>query len=185
MAKDYFYHNGMLLSEDELMHFKYIKREKKNGRWVYYYDDSELKGKEKASKKAAEKATGSYVDYYNAKSKFDIHRSKKLNTSMYDSNGKITADSLKKYAEMNAKEDELHKTKITNYKKYLKDLESSKKADRAYEKYKNKTAISRTVSKGVVKAANAISNLTSKIKKKKKKKTTITTKSSSSLVGVK
>lgn len=27
---------------DELYHWKYIKRERKNGRWVYYYDQSEL-----------------------------------------------------------------------------------------------------------------------------------------------
>lgn len=28
--------------DDELRHFKYIKREKKNGKWVYYYDQSQL-----------------------------------------------------------------------------------------------------------------------------------------------
>lgn len=30
-------------SDDELKHFKYIKREKKNGKWVYYYDTKSLK----------------------------------------------------------------------------------------------------------------------------------------------
>ena len=29
-------------SDDELIHWKYVKRVKKNGRWVYYYDQSEL-----------------------------------------------------------------------------------------------------------------------------------------------
>jgi hypothetical protein len=34
--------HGMIVevSDDELMHWKYIKREKKNGKWVYYYDRS-------------------------------------------------------------------------------------------------------------------------------------------------
>ena len=30
------------VSDDELMHWKYIKREKKNGKWVYYYDNDKL-----------------------------------------------------------------------------------------------------------------------------------------------
>lgn len=30
------------VSDDVLMHWKYIKREKKNGRWVYTYKDSNL-----------------------------------------------------------------------------------------------------------------------------------------------
>ena len=37
------------VSDEELMHWKYIKREKKNGRWVYYYD-------EKAANKSLENA---------------------------------------------------------------------------------------------------------------------------------
>jgi hypothetical protein len=46
------------MSEDELMHWKYIKREKKNGRWVYYYkDDNYDKAKQKYDlmKKASQK----------------------------------------------------------------------------------------------------------------------------------
>lgn len=30
-------------SDDELKHWKYVKREKKNGKWVYYYDTKQLK----------------------------------------------------------------------------------------------------------------------------------------------
>lgn len=39
---------------DELEHFKYIKREKKNGKWVYYYDDSELKKYQRGDKDSYE-----------------------------------------------------------------------------------------------------------------------------------
>jgi hypothetical protein len=31
------------LSDDELMHWKYIKRVRQNGRWVYYYNNSNAK----------------------------------------------------------------------------------------------------------------------------------------------
>lgn len=30
------------ISDDELMHYKYIKREKVNGKWRYYYKDTEF-----------------------------------------------------------------------------------------------------------------------------------------------
>ena len=30
-----------VLRDDELMHYKYIRKEKKNGKWVYYYDIGE------------------------------------------------------------------------------------------------------------------------------------------------
>lgn len=43
MAKNYFYHGGMLLSEDELMHWKYISKKRVNGKWVYVYDDKKVK----------------------------------------------------------------------------------------------------------------------------------------------
>lgn len=36
MSKYYIY-NGRLYSKDELEHFKYVSKEKKNGKWVYYY----------------------------------------------------------------------------------------------------------------------------------------------------
>lgn len=40
----YVLYNGSFreLSDDELMHWKYSKREKKNGKWVYYYDNDKL-----------------------------------------------------------------------------------------------------------------------------------------------
>lgn len=39
---NYIYSNGELYNVDELAHaFKYVKREKVNGKWRYYYDDSE------------------------------------------------------------------------------------------------------------------------------------------------
>lgn len=36
-------------SNDELQHFKYIKREKKNGKWKYYYDVKDAMGYDERS----------------------------------------------------------------------------------------------------------------------------------------
>ena len=39
----YIMHNGTFreVTEDELMHWKYINKEKKNGKWVYTYPDDD------------------------------------------------------------------------------------------------------------------------------------------------
>ena len=42
----------MLISSDELMHWKYVKKVRKNGKWVYYYDNSEVKNAKKNVDKA-------------------------------------------------------------------------------------------------------------------------------------
>ena len=42
--KDEIFHSDIYLGKDfsdGIQHFKYIKREKKNGKWVYYYQDDE------------------------------------------------------------------------------------------------------------------------------------------------
>ena len=70
-------------SDTELQHgFKYIKREKINGRWRYYYDDSELR---KYEKRATETTDTSDADTRST-TKTIYKRSNKL----FDEGGKIT-----------------------------------------------------------------------------------------------
>lgn len=45
---------------DELMHFKYVKREKKNGKWRYWYDD---KGRTTETKKYTEYSVDDHKFY--------------------------------------------------------------------------------------------------------------------------
>lgn len=50
MNKDELFHSEIYLGQDfsdGFKHFKYIKREKKNGKWVYYYKDDALKSLQK------------------------------------------------------------------------------------------------------------------------------------------
>lgn len=44
MVGNYYVHNGQLYKTNELKHWKYIKKERVNGRWRYYYDDGGQKG---------------------------------------------------------------------------------------------------------------------------------------------
>ena len=70
-------------SDTELQHgFKYIKREKINGRWRYYYDDSELR---KYEKRATETTDTSDADTRST-TKTIYKRSNKL----FDEGGKLT-----------------------------------------------------------------------------------------------
>ena len=85
------------LSDEELMHWKYIKREKKNGKWVYYYHDDDVKKAEAAYKKASLKR-GSALDKYDtivknrpkdssgdpSYAQFEKDYAKKANTAMSD-----------------------------------------------------------------------------------------------------
>lgn len=48
--------NFITVSDDELYHYKYVKREKVNGKWRYYYKDTKV---DKAAANAA-KATDAY-----------------------------------------------------------------------------------------------------------------------------
>lgn len=63
------FHSDTYLGEDyvssNLKHWKYIKKEKKNGRWVYYYTDAEL---EKAKADEA-KAVNDLASYQKSKGK--------------------------------------------------------------------------------------------------------------------
>mgnify|MGYP003292125996 CR=1 FL=1 len=47
MANHNYYGAATSPSKNTIQHWKYIKREKVNGKWKYYYDDSELKKYEK------------------------------------------------------------------------------------------------------------------------------------------
>lgn len=41
-------HGGFVsVNDDELMHWKYVKKKRVNGKWRYYYDDSEYKNAKK------------------------------------------------------------------------------------------------------------------------------------------
>ena len=56
------YHSDIVSSDDELMHWKYIKREKVKGKWKYYYDLDSLKKDVKKAVKDVTSKTRKLVD---------------------------------------------------------------------------------------------------------------------------
>lgn len=139
------------VSDDVLMHWKYIKREKKNGRWVYYYDQ-----------KSADRADYEIAKRYQSAEKHTMKRQQQLKTAK---------DRLNKSGvSLNSKVYYGNQAKIVNtYKRSVTNLESAKAAQKkAYRKYKTrniKNFAAKTISKGAVKVANVFSRLIPKKKK--------------------
>lgn len=134
--------HGQLIavSDDVLMHWKYIKREKKNGRWVYYYDQSSLdKIKD---------------NYYN-----DVTSSARY--------AKTNASLRKKLSRMSTTNSNYEKTKKALERSEANFKTSNARAKASEKKY-NQMKISsfaeRAISKGAVKVANFFSKLFSKKK---------------------
>lgn len=151
MSKYIIMHGQLVeLTDDELMHWKYIKREKKNGRWVYYYDEA-----------AANRDDGNnYQKALNAE-RHQFKRSLQL------------TDAEKRLAETGATKDQkiYYGRQVEAYDDYKLARENAKRAEkaatRAWKKYhlnNVKNFAARTISKGTVKVANLFSGLFSKKK---------------------
>lgn len=67
---------------DELRHFKYIRKERRKGKWVYYYKDEDAKGENKDDLyvKTEGKPESKYGTYQNVKNKNKTVDVKKSNS---------------------------------------------------------------------------------------------------------
>lgn len=148
------------ISDEELMHFKYIKREKVNGKWVYYYDkkqaDADLKRYEDKATEARENRTHQLGRSIN--SKLDLERAEAARDKVYargitnvgDVAARAVADrqvGLAKGATYLTAYDVRHADKV------------AKKYEKKYQKMKLKQVAHSTISKGIVKVANFFSKL--------------------------
>lgn len=116
--------NGMVpVSDDVLMHWKYIKRVKKNGKWRYYYDEESLKRdiKDKLGYDERERLQKANKQYEKA-----VNNAKKADTK--------TSDQLNKF--MNNPMPVRQRVAMRKaYDDALKESEkATKKAEKAYEK---------------------------------------------------
>lgn len=121
------YHSEPILSDDELLHWKYIKREKINGKWRYYYDWNQLKSNTsatisenvaKTSKNildGANKAT-KHIDTYVTKAKSLINKWYDDPKNIYD----VSSASYKKKLEQIKQTDEWKKIVSSNDEEYVK-----------------------------------------------------------------
>ena len=157
------------LDEGELMHWKYIKREKlPNGKWRYYYDESELTRYE-------QKATNARVDSINAAKKVyfadkNVEESKKKlaaarakhEVAVNKNNAFSITEQGNRFKEYREAADDLDR-KQAYLKKAERDHEKANaRAQEAVKKYKTKKIISfprRIIAKGAVTVANFLSKL--------------------------
>jgi len=156
-SKNTLYHSDTYLGNefsDGLYHYKYKRREKKNGKWVYYYNDAEY-NKAKSNYK---KSVSNYE-----KAGFNAATSSiKTDNMLKQRNNKLSSNDK-------AMQKQVNDTQAA-YKNYYK---AEKAMNKKYKKYLTtaiKTAPRRAVLKSVVAVANAVSKLGSLFKKKKKKK---------------
>lgn len=148
--QDELYHSEVYLGEDfsdGIRHWKYVKKERVNGKWRYYYSDAEY---EKAKSKY-NKAKANYYKDLQAKSASDVDV--QTHAQLYDQNkSKEVANRLAGYTMSYYKND---KKLIESGKKYLN-------AKKNLKKVKIKTFARRTVAKGIAAVANFFSNLKKK-----------------------
>ena len=145
------------ISDDELMHWKYVKRVKKNGRWVYYYDDQSGRYKESMDK---------------AKTLNDRAKGiKNFNESLMNTTGrtvKVHLQNPNRDVTKTKKIFDAHDQAIEGYKKAVvteaRTHNNYMSAVKAYENQKVKDIGKKTIAKGVVKVANFFSKVFSKKK---------------------
>jgi hypothetical protein len=137
---------------DELYHWKYIKREKKNGKWVYYYDNPE---ENKVNSR------------YNVAEKRQLRAGSNLGFSMYQKNE--LENKYRNIAGPMTPEDH-QKNNIINAR-MVKEQKEYDDADRELDKAHKARAnmyIKTLAPKAITKGLNAISSLIDKLKKRKK-----------------
>lgn len=180
------YHSDIYLGQDfsdGVKHFKYIKRERKNGRWVYYYSNEEYNKAKQASKAASAKADVLNKEYAKASREHsnkviadnNARVRQQLSFHLKDSSKGIINKykANKNYEQAKKDSSKAYNELVDAYKKKSEALSKSYNADQEasaakskYEKVAKKTKAHRAVGKTVVKVANKLSNASYKAKKK-------------------
>lgn len=127
------------VSDEVLMHWKYIKREKKNGRWVYYYDED-----------AADREMKSLEAKYR-QSQQDL----KVATSRHNQAKAVL------YADKSQKAKDEEQAARANYSRTAR---IAYEIENEYAKKKTSNFAARTLGKGAIAVANLFSKLFSKKK---------------------
>ena len=143
------------LAEGELMHWKYVKREKlPGGGWRYYYDQSEL-DKAKRAADNAKRASDAATSRANMSRAARDYRNKERNKD-----GRWDANDAR-----GAAEDEVAYRSKASYAATAKS--NADAYAKRYQKMKVNSFLPRTISKGAVAVANLASKVASLFRKKK------------------
>lgn len=167
MRQDELYHSSVYLGKDYsdgIRHWKYIKRERKNGKWVYYYSNAEYNAA-KSRVDAANKALADYDNKRNAATKTYL----KAKDDYYNAAASGKKSKIKKagskFDAAKAKYDEYSR----GGKKAQKIYDEKSLADLNYGKVNSKTGTHRQIGEMIVNVANKASDTHHKINKAIKK----------------
>lgn len=130
---------------DYLIHWKYVKKVKANGRWRYYYDDSSDKAKRTAYKNAEREYQTAEMRKIAAESNY------RFNSEM------MIKDGLNKYE---ARKLAYHKSKAEHFNREY--VEAGKKYVAAKKEYMS-TRVGHVAQSVISKGAVAVNNLLSKL----------------------
>lgn len=166
------YHSDVYLGQDYtdgIYHFKYIKREKVNGKWVYYYKD-DLLDKARTNKQAAIDRYVTNANTMDNASKTIKRTSDNINKRANYKGGKVSTFLKKQYTKADTARKKLAEKSYTKSKaesdQALKDID---KETKKIKKLKNTDKFRKNVAKGTVAVANMLSNAGYKAKKTAKK----------------
>lgn len=154
--KEVIRHSDIYLGEtfdDGLRHWKYIRKEKKNGYTRYYYKDDEYDKAEKEYEDAITKEYQKIFKVGQTTNEYNAYEEKAK------ADGYYTPEEHKESGRLYQKELDAHK-------EYRTAVKRAEIAEKNYRKVKIKSLPRRTIGKGVAAVADAISLLAGKIKKK-------------------
>jgi hypothetical protein len=185
------YHSDVYLGQDYsdgIQHFKYIKREKVNGKWVYYYKDDLTK---KAEKNYNDKLNKHFVDVgYGSNYQMKLDNAKKdakkygkisgksakkaLKTKWYEFDKRNTlkeeSDFASGVAKKSKKDIKKYEEKVKKNKEHqAKSLMDVEVAESLYNKAKRKDKAKKFLSKLLVKGLNKAEDIKEDVNKLKKK----------------
>lgn len=140
---------------DSIRHWKYIRKEKKNGYTRYYYKDDEYD-------KAEEDYSNALTDQYRKQLGFGVaSQDRQQYENEARSDGRVSQEENKQISKYSKAESEA-------FDSYMKASNKAKAAQKKYTKTAIKTLPRRTIGRGLAAVSTALSMLGNKIKKKLK-----------------
>ena len=149
MQRNILYHSytylGQTFEDDELRHWKYISKERKNGRWVYTYKNDKYENSKQSLDNAKQNYDKKFMNYAVADSNVQV------NGKLYNKDGKLSNDEAEQYGRYSMERD---KSKA-EYEKAEKNYDATKSK---YYTAAISTLPSRIIGNGATTIANIFSN---------------------------
>lgn len=156
------YYGNQVYSRNDIQHWKYIKRERVNGKWRYYYHDPEYQTALNRYNSAKSFATTMSLRRGASKADYDQSRERALNDWKRTSDGAYHWRRTTETVRNAARKQEDYQT----YLKYDQRFRVAQAAEEIARKKYMKTKLSSIPRRTIAKGAAAVANLISKYSKR-------------------